>query len=716
MGAFERLLDPRGIAVVGASIEASRPGNQTLVALKENGYAGGVYPVNPKYPEIAGYRCLASLAQVEGDCDIAVIALPAPQVAGVLRECAARGIRHAVVLGGGFREAGAGGAALEGELQATARASGVRFIGPNCLGLVNVHARAYAAWGSLTRPPRLAPGPVSVVLQSASFGMSLVIQAAQAGVGFRHVVTSGNEADVSTAEIIDAYVDDPGTRVILSYLEGVADGRRFMAAARRALAAGKPLVLIKAGNTVQGRRAAQSHTANMTGEYDVYRAAFRQCGVIEVDDVQAAVDMVACLLGGRLPAGNRVGVIGGSGGAAAMFADQADLCGLELPAFAAATAEALQASLPPLSVLRNPVDYTAGFPRPQAGLDFERAFQAVIDDPQVDQLAVMFAAAGRRQVAHGGELLARVAASSSKPLVVFSGMDESLAPEGLATLRAAGIPVLASPKRVALAMAKLAAHAGARRALADVRPASAAAGAVDAGTGVDAEAVLRSAGLAGHAGALDEAASKRLASAFGIPVTVDRLLPLEPSLADCEGLPFPVVLKIVSNDIAHKSDIGGVQLGIASPQALLQAARRIVADVRAARPDAALSGLLAAPMVEGALETLVGVVNDPGFGPVVAFGLGGVLAEVLHDMSYRVAPFDAAQARSMIGELRARALFDGVRGRAAVDVDALADVLARVSVLAWSLRDRLLEMDINPLLVRPVGQGVVAVDALAVMR
>jgi len=641
-----------------------------------------------------------------------MVALPAPQVAGVLRECAARGIGHAVVLGGGFREAGPGGAALEGELLATARATGVRFIGPNCLGLVNVQARAYAAWGSLTRPPRLAPGPVSVVLQSASFGMSLVIQAAQAGIGFRHVVTSGNEADVSTAEIIDAYVDDPGTRVILSYLEGVADGRRFMAAARRALAAGKPLVLIKAGNTEQGRRAAQSHTANMTDEYDVYRAAFRQCGVIEVDDVQAAVDMVACLLGGRLPAGNRVGVIGGSGGAAAMFSDQADLCGLVLPAFAPATAEALKDSLPALSVLRNPVDYTAGFPRQQDGLDFERAFRAVIDDPQVDQLAVMFAAAGRRQVAYGGELLARLVASSSKPLVVFSGMDEALAPEGLATLRAAGVPVLSSPKRVALAMARLAAHAGARRA------AAASGGGVGAAADepVDVGAVLHDAGIDGRAGALDEAASKRLASAFGIPVTADRLLPLAPSLADCDGLPFPVVLKIVSPDIAHKSDIGGVQLGIVGPQALLDAARRMVAEVRAARLDAALSGLLAAPMVDGALETLVGVVNDPGFGPVVAFGLGGVLAEVLHDVSYRVAPFDAAQARSMIDELRARALFDGVRGRPAVDVEALAAALARVSVLAWSLRDRLVEMDINPLLVRPVGQGVVAADALAVMR
>jgi acyl-CoA synthetase (NDP forming) len=708
MGSLERLFDPRGVAVVGASIEASRPGNQTLVALRENGYAGGVFPVNPKYPEIAGYRCHASIGEIEGDCDVAVIALPARQVAGVLRDCAARGIWHAVVLGGGFREGGADGAALESGLVAAARDCGVRFIGPNCLGLVNVHARAYAAWGSLTRPPLLVPGPVSVVLQSASFGMSVVIQAAQAGIGFRHVVTSGNEADISTPEIIDAYVDDPHTKVILSYLEGVSDGRAFMAAARRALAAGKPLVVIKAGNTEQGRRAAQSHTANMTGRYDVYRAAFRQCGVIEVDDVPDAVDAVACLLGGRLPAGNRVGVIGGSGGAAAMFSDQADLSGLEMPAFRQATVDALAASLPPMSVLRNPVDYTAGFPRRQEGLDFERAFRAVIDDPEVDQLAVMFAAAGRRQVEYGGEILARVAASSPKPLVVFSGMDEALAPEGLELLRRAGVPVLPSPKRVAVAMARVAAHARTRRMHAHRAGLSQAAGA-------DATALLRTAGAEGP-GALDEVASKRLAAAFGIPVTEDRALPLEPCAHDCAGLAYPVVLKIVSPDIAHKSDIGGVRLGIEGPDALLDAARRMVADVRHARPDARLSGLLVAPMVGGALETLVGVVNDPGFGPVVAFGLGGVLAEVLHDVSYRVAPFDAVEARSMIDDLRGRALFDGVRGSAPLDVGALATVLEQVSTLAWCLRGRLQELDINPLLVRPAGQGVIAADALAVMR
>jgi acetyltransferase len=404
-----------------------------------------------------------------------------------------------------------------------------------------------------------------------------------------------------------------------------------------------------------------------------------------------------------MPSGNRVGVIGGSGGAAAMFSDQADLCALELPAYSPGTLAALQASLPPLSVLRNPVDYTAGYPRAQDGLDFERAFRAVIDDPQVDQMAVMFAAAGRGQVAYGAGVLARVAASSAKPLVVFSGMDRSLAPEGLETLLQAGIPVLPSAKRVAVAMAKLVAFARARQA---------AAGGTDAGYVAVRPADVPSAA----AGPLDEVQGRRLLREWGIPVVEDRLLPLEPAEADCTGLPWPVALKVVSPDIAHKSDIGGVRLGIGDDAALAAAARAMLDRAREAAPEARIDGLLACPMVDGGLEAIVGVVDDETFGPVVALGLGGVFAETLHDVALRIAPFDRDEAMAMVAELRGASLFDGRRGRPAADRAALADALVKVSALAWELRGRLRELDINPLVVRDEGAGVVSVDALVVLQ
>jgi acetate---CoA ligase (ADP-forming) len=700
MTALERLLNPRGIAVVGASADAARPGAQAVHALEQHGYAGHVYPVNPKYREIGGKPCYASVRTIDGVCDVAVIALPAPAVPGVVGECADRGIPYAVVQGGGFRESGAEGAKLEAQLLAAARGK-VRLIGPNCLGVVNVHTRAYAAFGSLTRPPRLRPGAVSAVFQSASFGMSIVAQCDAAGVGFRYVVSSGNEADIRAPELIGAYVDDPETGVILAYIEGVGDGRALMDAARRALAAGKPLIVLKAGNTEQGRRAAESHTANLTSDYDIYRAAFTQCGAIEVPDVQEAVDLAVCLGSGRLPRGRRVVVMGGSGGAAAMFSDRADEVGLVLPPLASGTLAVLETALPRLSSLKNPIDYTAGYPRAASGVDFERAFGAVLDDPGVDQLAVMFAAAGRSQLQYGGEVLAKVAGRSAKPIVVFSGMTETLAPEGHAILRAAGIPVLASPKRAATVMAAMARYAEARE-----RSAQPARGAPS----------VAAPQLPSASGVLNEYDSKRVLAAAGIPVTRDVLLGLEPDERACNGLPYPVALKIVSPDLPHKTDVGGVRLGIASAGALRAAASSMVSAVQGRAPDARLDGLLASEMVSGGLEVIVGVVNDQAFGPVVAVGLGGIHAEVLRDMSYRVAPFGRDDAIAMLEELRAWSLFAGVRGGPAYDVTALAQALETISALAWALRDGLAEMDVNPLLVLPEGRGAIAADALVILK
>lgn len=702
-GALEQLFNPRGIAVVGASIEPGRPGAQTIAALNEHGFKGGVYPVNPKYEEVGGHRCYESIPAIESHCDVAVIALPAAQVPAVIRDCGRRGIAYAVVLGGGFREAGDDGARIEAAMLEAARAGNVRIIGPNCLGVVNIPARVYAAWGSLTRPPVLPAGPVSAVLQSASLGTTLLVRCASAGVGFRYVVTSGNESDITGPELIEAYVDDPGTKIILAYLEGVADGRAFVRAARRALAARKPIVVLKAGNTDQGKRAAASHTANLTGDYDIYRAVFRQFGVIEVSDLDEAADVVLCLAGGRLPRGRSIAAIGGSGGAAAMFADRADELNLRLPPLGEQTLAVLKGSLPPLSSLKNPIDYTAGYPRAESASEFQRAFAAILDDPSIDQLAVMFAAAGRNQLQVGGEILARVASSSDKPIVVFSGMPQDIAPESLGRMQAGGIAVIPSPKRAAAAMARLADYAGVIERNEET--------ATPPGAGEMTLPTLPPGGAT-----LDEHESKALIAAAGVPVTRDRLIPTDSIGKLPTDIAFPVAVKIVSREIAHKTDIGAVRLNVSDRAALETAVSEIVNNAQRAAPHARISGLLVSEMVADGIETIVGVVNDAVFGPVVAFGLGGVLVEALRDMSYRVAPFGHEEARAMIGEIKAQAVFAGARGRPPRDVDALAAALAQVSLLAWRLRDRLAELDINPLLVRPRGEGVVAADALIVLR
>lgn len=724
------LLDPRGIAIIGASGDITRFGGQTVRALNTSGYAGGVYPVNPRYPEIDGRRCYRSVDEIDGPCDLAVIALPAAHVPGAVAQCARKGIGHAVVLGGGFREIGPEGELLEQEMIAAARAGGVRLVGPNCIGLVNVHANVVAAFGSLTRPPKLQPGGVSVAVQSGGFGMSVVIQAAMAGVGFRHVVATGSESDITMPELLDHYVDDPQTKVIFAYIEGVADGRALMAAFDRALEAGKPVVVWKAGKTGQGARAAASHTANLTSTYSVYRAALRQCGVVEVSSAEQVVDFLVGQSGGslhsagtaqvarpswpaRVARGRNVAIVTNTGGSAVVFADAADEARLVLAPLGEATQARLRELLPPLAAVGNPVDTTAGYPRPEHEASFRSAFETLLADPEVHQLCVLFGTIMGPSFALAARVLGEAAVKFDKPVFAVSAVPASISSVGHEFFAGAGIPLLSSPNRAAQVMGQLADFAQARARHAALR-----------------DAPVAPADLARHAlpaGAvyLDEHEGKALLRAAGIPVTADVCIPLDSPLllegvagADTVGerIPFPVALKLLSRDIAHKSDIGGVRLGIRDVAELAEAGRAMLARAHEAAPGARLGGLLACPMVEGGIEAIVGVVDDETFGPVVVLGLGGVFAETLKDVVFRVAPFGLDEAQAMVAELRGSALFDGQRGRPPADREALAEVLVKVAALAWSLRGRLSELDINPLIVRSRGEGVVAVDALAVLR
>jgi acetyltransferase len=700
--AFEALFNPRGVAIVGASGDLTRFGGQTVRALNRSGFAGGIYPVNPKYAHIDERPCYPSVAQIPGDCDLAVIALPAAHAARAVRECGERGIRYAVILGGGFREIGEAGARLEGEMLAAAREHNVRLVGPNCIGLVNVHARMIAAFGSMTRPPALQPGAVSAVLQSGGFGMSVVIQCAMRGIGFRYVVASGGETDITTPELIDAYVADRETRVILAYIEGVADGRALMAALRRARDAGKPVVVWKGGKTGQGARAAASHTANLTSTYDVYKAALRQCGAVEVSETEHAVDFLEAFLAGRLPAGRNVAAVTNTGGSAVVFCDAADEALLKLDPLAGETSASLRALLPPLSSVVNPVDTTAGYPRPEHAEDFQSAFEVLLADPGIDQVCVLFGTIMGETFELQARVLCAAVKATAKPVFAFSAIPKAVSSQGWALLEEARIPVFATPARAARAMGLLADYAQALQRRTLHTPARLSA--------------LDLPSFPDGAVTLDEHESKQMLERAGIAVTRDVLLSTTPDLEDMRGVVFPAAVKVVSRDIPHKTEIGGVRLDVRDASAVRDVAAGMLARARRAVPHSTLRGVLVCEMITDGIETLVGVVNDNTFGPVVAFGFGGVFAESLRDMSYRVAPFGIDEARDMIAALRGHARFEGVRGAPASDTDALAQTLVRVSELAWAWRERLAELDINPLLVRPKGSGVVAADALIVLR
>lgn len=699
---WKRLFEPRGIAVIGASRDLKRIGGQPVKYLSTYGYPGRVYPVNPNYEEIAGLKCYPSARAIDGPCDAAVIALNARAVPQAIRDCGAIGVRFAVVLSSGFRETGEAGAALEREMLAAAREHGIRVIGPNCQGYLNLAQRLYATFGVLGLEPELKAGPVSTVSQSGGFGFGIVTQCESAGVGFRCIVSSGNASDVDTPELVDAYVEDPGTQIIVGYIEGVRDGRALMRAADRAVREGKPLLMWKTGNSDAGKKASLSHTAALTGSYDVYRAAYRQAGVIEVRDIDEISDATRAFLGRRLPRGNRVAALGSSAGSCILFADRCAELGLEMATLAPETEAALAKVLPAFGSPRNPVDVTADVFNDLSA--FLRAVELVLADPNVDQLGVLYAGLSGEIALACNRAVAEAAARSDKPVMLAWTARRHRAEAAYALVEEAGIPYFTSPVRLANAAGALARFAQ-FRARAQAREAL-----FPDGAAAPPLVVARE-------GALSEAQSKALVASWGVPATRDVLVaPGDDPVAAARALSYPLAVKIASPDIAHKSEAGGVVLGVRNAAGLAAAVEQVTQSARAYAPKARLDGVLACEMVTDGVEMLLGVTEDPVFGPTVALGLGGVAAEALRDVAYRVAPFDEAEARAMIGELRGARLLGPFRGRAAADVEALARAVARVSQAAWALRGRLAELDINPLFVRPQGKGVVAGDALVVLR
>ena len=696
---FQPLFHPRGIAIIGASADPGRIGGHTIRALKAAGYKGGIFPINPKYPEVNGVPCLPHVSAITAPCDLAVVAVPAPAVAQAIRDCGKAGIKGAVILTAGFREAGPAGQALEVELKRAVAESGVRVIGPNCQGMLSVHDRVWAAFGSPTEETGLRAGSVSCTFQSGGFGFAIVNLAEAQGLGFRYSVSTGNEVDITTPELLSAFLDDPGTSLAVAYLEGTPDARQFLDIGRKSLELAKPVLVWKAATTDAGAKAAASHTANMTGSYDLYRAAMRQSGIIEVDDVEPIVDVAKLFAQQRLPRGKAIGVLSISGGSGIVFADRAIRLGLTLPRFSETTLAALRKIIPSFGSAENPADVTAGIFNDMSL--FTSTLDIVLADPGLDQLSILLASIGGRPAQRAAEAIAAASAKTDKPVhVAWSGRRQQ-SEEAAAILEAANVPFLTTPVRLAQAAAVLARFADDRRRL---LPRKAPAAKMPKGLALPAGAVT-----------LNEAESKAVLRAFGVPVAHEVLV-ADPGAAAAaiEELSGPFAVKIVSRDIAHKTEAGGVMLSVAKAD-VADAARTVMANAAKAVPGARIDGVLVSEMAQG-LEVLIGVVNDPNFGPAVALGLGGVLAEVLEDVTHRIAPFDIETARDMIAELRAARLFDGYRGKPAADKEALAQALVAVSLMAASLGPRLAEMDINPVFVGPPGHGLTAADALIVLK
>jgi acyl-CoA synthetase (NDP forming) len=699
---LSRFLNPRGVAVVGASNDLSRIGGQPLRLLTEFGYAGKVYPVNPKYSEIKGLACYPDVASVPQPCDVALVALSAPHVPGVIEQCGRAGIPYALVLSAGFSEVGGEGVSLQSKLVETARRAGVRIVGPNCLGIMNLRDNARIGFGGTLQLATLKPGPLAMVTQSGGFGFGVVAIACHYGLGFNYAISTGNEADLTMLDWIEDLLERPEVEIVVAFMEGITDGRRLIEIGERALELGKPILVWKVGNTAIGRQAATSHTARLTAGYELFRAAFRRGGFVEIHDVDDLIDISKILLGRKLPAGNRVAVLTLSGGAGVLLADRCVEHGLALPRLTEATRAKLREIMVSFASAENPIDATAhGYNDNFAS--YSRAIREVLADPNIDQ-AIARSPRGKaaRPWAEG---LLEVLKNTDKPLVLNWPTSPDDNGDVMKYLEDNGVPCILAPGRAVRAMAAVTEFAQKRRAFAG-----------RGGHALQRAADYKPLNLDGAEGALGERRSKQALAAYGIPVVEEKLM----TLAEIEALrsaplAFPLAVKIESPDVPHKTEAGAVRLNIADLVALKQAAREVVAAAEKHRPGARIEGVLVQEMASG-LEVIVGAVNDPYFGPTVAFGLGGIFTELIKDVTHRFAPFDLETAREMISEIKGAALFSGYRGRPALDTGALAETLARISYLIADHAERIAEIDVNPLFVRPAGQGVVAADALIVLK
>lgn len=690
---LEALFRPRSVAVVGASRRRGSLGAEIVRNLISHGFTGAVYPVNRSATVVQSVRAFPTVSAIPEEVDLAVLAVPKDQVAEAVEDCGRKGVKALVVISAGFAEVGPAGRALQDDLLARARHHGMRLVGPNCLGLVNTDPEVQLdATFAPVWPP---PGNVAFSSQSGALGVAILDHARSLGIGIRHFISVGNKADVSGNDLLEFWEHDPDIRVILFYLESLGRPGRFMQIARR-VARRKPIVVVKSGRTEAGARAASSHTGSLAGMDVAVDALFGQAGVIRTDTIEELFDLALLLANQPVPAGDRVAILTNAGGPGIMASDACESHGLQVARLSPETEAALARFLPAEASVRNPVDMLADA---QPGL-YERALELLLADAGVDAVLALFVPPVVTEATDVAAAICRGAAGSPKPvLTCFMGVHG--VPEALNSLRLGKFPSYSFPESAARALSGAVRYG---RWLA--RPE----GGIPDLPGVDSERA-RALVAARPEGWLDPATTAELLACYGIPTLRSGLAgdPAEAARLAAE-LGFPVAVKLHSATITHKSDVGGVVLGLETPEAVAAACEAIRGRLRASGREGEMAGVQVQAMAPRGVETFVGVVHDPAYGPLIAFGSGGVNVEIWRDVVFRVHPITDQDAREMLERIRGASLLDGHRGAPPADRAALVETLLRVGRMVADL-PRLRELDLNPLIARPVGQGVVAVDA-----
>lgn len=696
-----RLFYPRSVAVIGGSSDPSRIGGQPIHFMKESGFLGSIYPINPKHSEIQGLPAYPSLDSVDEQVDLAIIAVPRTEVVKAIESCARNGVKGAVVFTAGFSETGLA-EDREAEQQAVeiARKAGMRLIGPNCGGFFNVRENMYAIFTQTFQHGMPKPGNIAIVMQSGAMATHCFVMLRERGYGLSILSTLGNECDVEFSDSLSFIAADKNTNVIIAGMEGCRDGAKLLAAFRVAREHQVPVIMLKVGESEVGSMAARSHTGALSGENRTFDMVFRKFGIYRAKTIDEALDIaIACSVGSfpvlTKESPGRIGLVTLSGGIGILMADTATSVGLDVPALPQRAQKLLREILP-YSAVRNPIDVTAQVINDPSLL--EKNLMVILEEDCFDAIVLFLGSFGlnnqlMKNIMAG---LMKVRRAFPDRLIILSTIVRS---ETQRELEANGFFIYPDPTRAVEVASALMTfgrqrHCQSEHEIHEPPQACAPYKPFDMGNEIS------------------ELESKKLLTVAGLPVIDETLVKsMEEAWEAAESHGLPVAMKIVSAQIQHKSEMGGVILGVSSRAGVEDGYETLINRANNTSPDAVIDGILVTPMITGGVETVLGVQRDPIFGPLIMFGIGGIFVEIYEDVVFRIAPFDVNEAHKMIREIKGFALLNGARGRPLVDVDALADALVKLSSFAAVNIDTVESIDINPMIVRTRGEGAVIVDA-----
>ena len=691
--------NPNAVAVIGASANSEKLGHAVLRNLIDGGYAakGKVYPINPKADEIMGLKAYPSVTDVPGDIDLAVVVIPHKYVPDALVTCGEKGIKGVIVISAGFREAGKEGVERERELIRIADKYNMRMIGPNVLGILDTFTPVNASFAA-DSPPQ---GPIAITSQSGALGTAILDWAQAGSLGLSKFVSLGNKADVNEIDLLQEWSQDENTKVILMYIEELSNGQTFLETAKE-VSKIKPVVAMKSGVTQSGARAVSSHTGSLAGSEQAYHAAFQQAGVIRADSMEALFDM-SLAFGYQPPLlGKKIAIITNAGGPGILATDALERVGLSLARFETETIQKLEETLPDAASAGNPVDVLG-----DAKADrYKFALDTVAEDPNVDGLIIILTPQAMTEIEDTAQAICDKAKEIDKPILTCF-MGEKRVQAGIDILTKNDIPNYPFPARAAHAF----------RAMQDYQEILNRPPEVFTTFDVDKERVAKLFDKVRGEGrfSIGDSEAREILEAYGMPIPRSELAEnADKAIEMANDIGYPIVLKIASPDILHKTDVGGVKVGLQNDEQLRDAFDLMVYRANRYLPEARIWGCLVQEMLPQGLEVLVGMNRDPQFGPLVTFGLGGIYVETLKDVTFRIAPFTQTDAETMLKEIRASALLDGVRGKPAVDKTAIVDTLLRIGQLVQDFPE-ILELDINPLMVFSKDQGAIAIDMRLVL-